>query len=517
MLKTVRRTLAVITFLGILLLFLDFTGTLHTWLSWLASIQLVPAILALHVLVVVVLLVLTLVFGRIYCSIICPLGIMQDLLARLGITVYNRVAKRKYRYAYHKAMPILRYAMLVIFIALLLAGFTSFAGLIEPYSAFGRIATNLFAPVYGWMNNLLASVAEHYESYAFYSTEVWIKGGASLLVAVLTFVIVGILAVTSGRSYCNSICPVGTFLGFFSRFSYMKMVIDADRCKGCHLCEHNCKAHCINVEAKSIDYSRCVVCGNCQKACKQGCIAYGPKKMIDKENAIVSDYAAAKVAEKATNTASTENKVDDSRRAFLLSAAAVTAGAALAQAEKKVDGGLAAIEDKQLPERKGHLVPPGADSPRHLAQHCTACQLCISACPNGVLRPSTDFDTLMQPVMQYERGYCRPECNRCSVVCPNDAIRLIDLAEKSSIKIGTARVITPNCLTANGVSCGNCARHCPVGAIHMVNFKPEEEGSVASPVVDPECCIGCGACENLCPVRPISAIIVDGIEQHRTI
>lgn len=517
MLKTIRRTLAAITFTGILLLFLDFTGTLHTWLSWLASIQLVPAILALHVVVVVVLLALTLVFGRIYCSIICPLGIMQDLMARLGISVHNRVAKRKHRYAYHKAMPILRYAMLLIFIGLLLAGFTSFAGLIEPYSAFGRIATNLFAPVYGWMNNLLANVAEHYDSYAFYSTELWIKGGASLLVAVLTFVIVGVLAVISGRSYCNSICPVGTFLGFFSRFSYMKMVIDADRCKGCHLCEHNCKTHCINVEAKSIDYSRCVVCGNCQKACKQGCIAYGPKKMIDKENAIVSEYEAKKAADKAENAASTNNNVDDSRRAFLLSAAAVTAGAALAQAEKKVDGGLAAIEDKQIPVRKGRLVPPGADSSRHLAQHCTACQLCISACPNGVLRPSTDFDTLMQPVMQYERGYCRPECNRCSEVCPNDAIRLIDLAEKSSIKIGTARVIAQNCVTSNGVSCGNCARHCPVGAIHMVNFKPDEEGSVASPVVDPECCIGCGACENLCPVRPISAIIVDGIEQHRTI
>lgn len=509
MLKTIRRTLAAISFVGILLLFLDFTGTLHACLGWLAKIQLVPTVLALNFIVVGLLLLMTLIFGRIYCSVICPLGIMQDIFARLGITVNNHVAKRKHRYAYQKPMNVLRYIMLTIFVVLLVAGFTSFAGLIEPYSAFGRIAANLFAPLYGWANNLLAAAAEHFESYAFYSSDVWVKGGVSLAVAAVTLLIIAVFALTGGRTYCNTICPVGTFLGFFSRFSYMKMVIDADRCKGCRLCEHNCKAHCIDVETKTIDYSRCVVCGNCQKACKTGCIAYGPKKMIDKENVLVSEYEQ--------KSAAAGNKVDDSRRAFLLSAAAVTAGAALAQAEKKVDGGLAAIEDKQVPERKGRLVPPGAEGSRHLAQHCTACQLCISACPNGVLRPSTDFETLMQPVMQYERGYCRPECNRCSEVCPNDAIRLIDLAEKSSIKIGTARVIAENCVTAKGVSCGNCERHCPVGAISMVNFKPEEEGSVPSPVVDPERCIGCGACENLCPVRPISAIIVDGIDQHRSI
>lgn len=517
MLKTIRRTLAAVSFIGILLLFLDFTGTLHACLSWLASVQLVPAVLALNCIVVAFLLVLTLIFGRIYCSVICPLGIMQDVIARFGISVHNRVAKRKHRYAYRKALPIVRYAVLALFVVLLVAGFTSFAGLLDPYSAFGRIAANLFAPLYGWTNNLFAAVAEHYESYAFYSTDVWVKGGVSLLVAGVTLAVVGVFALTSGRSYCNTICPVGTFLSFFARFSWMKIVIDADRCKGCHLCEHNCKAHCIDVDSKTVDYSRCVVCGNCQKACKTGCIAYGHKNMIDRENAIVTEHEKRQKAQAPAAAGASEANVDNSRRAFLLSAAAVTAGAALAQAEKKVDGGLAAIEDKQIPERKGRLVPAGAQSHHHFYKSCTACQLCISACPNGVLRPSTDLSTLMQPEMQYERGYCRPECNRCSEVCPNDAIRLIDLAEKSSIKIGTARIIKDNCLTAKGVSCGNCARHCPVGAINMINFKPDEEGSVASPVVDPECCIGCGACENLCPVRPLSAIIVDGIDQHRTI
>lgn len=516
MLKKIRRTLAVIVFVGITLLFLDFTGTLHACLGWLAKIQLVPAVLALNSIVVLALLLLSLIFGRIYCSVICPLGIFQDICTRLGIVLHDRFSRRQRFYVYNKELPWIRYGFLVVFVILLLIGFSSIAGLIDPYSAFGRIAANLLAPVYGWGNNILAAIAERADSYAFYSTDVWVKGGVSLLVAVITLIVIIGFAVKTGRSYCNTICPVGTFLGFFSRFSYLKIAIDADRCKQCARCEHHCKAHCIDMTTLTIDYSRCVVCGNCLKACKSGCIAYGHKKTTGSKNAIVTESENNSDA-KAALEDKLEEKVDNSRRAFILSAAAVTAGAALAQAEKKVDGGLAAIEDKQIPERKGRLVPPGSRSPRHLAQHCTACQLCISACPNGVLRPSTDLNTLMQPVMQYERGYCRPECNRCSEVCPDGAIRLVDLAEKSSIKIGTARIISSNCLTANGVSCGNCARHCPVGAINMVNFKPDEEGSVPSPVVDPECCIGCGACENLCPVRPISAIIVDGIEQHRTI
>lgn len=265
-------------------------------------------------------------------------------------------------------------------------------------------------------------------------------------------------------------------------------------------------------------------------------ISYGHKPTIDRESNLTRMATQRHDAPKSTvkaNDASTDSvataeqaQTETSRRAFLLTTAAVTAGAALAQAEKKVDGGLAAIADKQIPQRKGRLVPQGAQSERHFYQHCTACQLCVTSCPNGVLRPSTDLDHFMQPVMQFERGYCRPECNVCSEVCPTGAIRLVDLAQKSSVKIGTARVILDNCVTTAGTRCGNCARHCPTGAITMVDLRraatPTEGDRLPvetfpSPVVDPECCIGCGACENLCPVRPISAIIVDAIEQHRNI
>ena len=222
---------------------------------------------------------------------------------------------------------------------------------------------------------------------------------------------------------------------------------------------------------------------------------------------------------KKNTTASLSESAADgiSRRSFLLTTALATT-AALAQEKKKVDGEFAKIEDKVAPERQTPLTPPGSLSARNMVRHCTGCQLCVSNCPNGVLRPSSDLLTLMQPLMSYERGYCRPECVRCSEVCPAGAIRPITKEEKSSTQIGHAVWIKKNCLpVTDGVSCGNCARHCPTGAIEMVPMDENDEESPMIPAVNEARCIGCGACENLCPVRPFSAIYVEGHEQHRTI
>ncbi|MBQ4146863.1 MAG: 4Fe-4S dicluster domain-containing protein, partial [Prevotella sp.] len=208
---------------------------------------------------------------------------------------------------------------------------------------------------------------------------------------------------------------------------------------------------------------------------------------------------------------------DKGRRSFLIGAGFL-AGSALAQEGKKVDGGLAEIQNKAVPSREAPLTPPGSRSTRNFAQHCTTCQLCVSECPNEVLRPSTDLLHLMQPEMSYERGYCRIECNRCSEVCPTGAIRLLPLEEKSSTQVGHAVWIKKNCIpVTDGVECGNCERHCPVGAIMMVPLDEDDEESVMIPTVNEARCIGCGACENLCPARPFSAIYVEGHEVHKTL
>ena len=500
MLRKIRLTLAVCFFLCITGLFLDFTGTLHTWLGWMAKIQFLPAVLALNVGIVIALVVLTLVFGRAYCSVICPLGVMQDLFAWFG----KRGKKRKYHYSYSPEKKGWRYGFLALFLLMLVAGIGSGAALLAPYSSFGRIVSNLLAPLYGWGNNLLAYWAERADSYAFYETDVWLKSLPTFLIAVITVVVLFVLAWRNGRTYCNTVCPVGTVLGFFSRFSLFRPELDAGKCRSCGLCARQCKAACIDYKNHQIDYSRCVACMDCLDSCRHDALHFRLR--------------TAKAARPAVEKTEPAGPADDSRRSFLASTALLAAATTLKAQEKKVDGGLAVIEDKQIPHRNTPIVPPGAWSARHFAQHCTACQLCVSACPNGVLRPSTDLMKLMQPEMSYERGYCRPECTRCSDVCPTGAIRPITVEDKSSTQIGHAVWVKKNCVVlTDGVACGNCARHCPVGAIQMIPSEPGNPDSLKIPAVNVERCIGCGACENLCPSRPFSAIYVEGHEMHRMV
>ena len=490
MLRKIRIILAAVMFIGITLMFVDFTGTFHHWLAWMPKVQFLPALLAMNFIVVGVLLLITLVFGRIYCSVICPLGVLQDLLARLR--------RKRNKYSYSKAISWLRYAMLVVMVVAFFAGVGSLVALLAPYSSFGRMATHLLQPLWMMGNNLLASFAENADSYAFYRVDVWMRGLSTFIIALATFVIIAFLAWKNGRTYCNTICPVGTLLSFFARFSWFKVVFDEEKCRNCSSCSKNCKAACIDYKTHTVDYSRCVVCGNCLEKCKFGALKYAHKVPAPMQQTQAS-------------------VPDKGKRAFLMVSALATT-AAIAQEKKKVDGGLAVIEDKVAPNRQTPITPPGSMSAANMAKRCTACQLCVSECPNQVLRPSGGLVTLMQPVMSYERGYCRPECNRCSNVCPTGAIKAIRQEDKAAIQIGHAVWVKKNCVAiTDGVECGNCARHCPAGAIEMVPLDEEDEDTPFVPAVNEERCIGCGACEHLCPARPLPAIFVEGHEVHKEI
>ena len=512
MLKKIRLVAAAVFFALLTLLFLDFTGALHKWFGWLAKIQLIPAILAVNIIAIIILALLTVVFGRIYCSVICPLGVFQDGISRIA----GKLKGKKTRFGYSPAMSWLRYSVLGIFIIAIIAGVSIIVSLFDPYAAYGRMASNFFAPIYRLINNLFASFAERADSYTFYSTEVWVKGWITFGIAVITFVAVTVLAWMNGRTYCNTICPVGSLLGFISKYSFFKLAIDSDKCTKCKACELGCKASCIDSKTKSIDYSRCITCFNCIDKCKSGAISYS-----------TSGAKETKV-EQADVVAEKDNGM--SRRNILSIVGTLAVGSALkAQQLVNVDGGLAEIKDKVIPERKTSIVPPGAQSLRNMKKHCTACQLCVSACPNNVLRPSDKLTTFMQPEMSFERGYCRPECIECSSVCPAGAIKAITTADKSAISVGHAVWIKEYCVVnTDAVPCNSCERHCPTKAITLVSLNPEEGNTpqrgpgnrppvLKIPAINKELCIGCGACENLCPARPLSAIYVEGNVTHHTI
>ena len=572
MLRKIRITLAAICFVAVTLLFLDFTGTLHLWFGWLAKIQFLPAVLALNFVVIAILLVLTLLFGRIYCSVICPLGIFQDCVSNLS----SRRKGKKARFSYSKEIKWLRYGVLVLFVIALVAGLNALVALLAPYSAYGRMVQSLLAPVWQWGNNLLAWIAERQDSYAFVTKDVWLKSLPTLIVAAVTFVVVVVLAWRNGRTYCNTICPVGTTLSFFSRFAMFRPVIDKSKCKSCHACERKCKAACIDVDNHKIDYSRCVDCFDCIDSCRLGALKYrfawgrgvgsgstgaktpqnapvGSKMTSDesKNGQNRSSAAPTPVAEPVVRQGSptaeaTDNgkgvstidatspvaepveATDKGRRAFLVGGAAVIGGSLLSSIpmraeeeeikDKKRDGGFAEVLPKKAPNRKTPITPFGSESVEKFYKHCTACQLCVTVCPNNVLRPSSRLEHLMQPEMSFEKGYCRPECVKCSEVCPAGAILKITPEEKTEWKVGTAGVDYDLCVVnRDGVSCGNCAHHCPVGAIRMVRKNPNDEKSPRIPSVNEEKCIGCGACENLCPSRPISAITVNGYSVHHNV
>ena len=365
MLKQIRQLFAALFFTGITLLLLDVSGRLHHYLSWMPKVQLLPALLAANFAIVAAIIVLTLLLGRIYCSVICPLGVMQDLFARMG-----RHARHN-RYKYSKAMWGLRVCVLIVFTVLMVAGITGIAALIAPYSTYGRIATHLFQPIWTGANNILALGAETVDSYAVSEAEWVFYGWVPIAVTSLTLILIGVLAWRGGRTWCNTICPVGTVLGATARFSLLKVHFDEEKCITCGKCSRNCKSSCIDFKNHSIDASRCVTCGNCISICPKDALSYG----IAKKSADSSENNDGK-------------PVDKSKRQFLVGTA-LLAGAAMAQEEKKVDGGLAFIEDKVAPKRQTPLTPPGSLSARNMATHCTSCQLCVSECPNKVLRPST--------------------------------------------------------------------------------------------------------------------------------
>lgn len=461
MAKKIRIAAATVFFICITLLLV---GIAEQWFGWMAKLQFLPACLALNVAVIVGILLLTLVVGRIYCSVICPMGVFQDII----IWIRRKTGGKKFKYSYKKENKLVRYAIWLIFIACIIAGLQVIVALLAPYSAYGRIVNSIVAP-HGWLVPVIAA---------------------------LTLVFVVWLAWSSGREYCNTICPVGTTLGLVSRFALFRPVIDKSMCVDCHACERACKSHCIDVENRKVDTSRCVDCFDCIDHCKLGALKYR--------------FAYGEVARKPMH-----NAPDAGRRAFIAGSVLAASSLTLGAQERKLDGGLAAVLDKKAPKREQRITPPGSDGERNFYDHCTACQLCIANCPNEVLRPSTDLGYMMQPKMDFDRGFCRPECTTCSELCPAGAIKPISVEQKTFIHIGRAVVDLDLCLANSGdVSCGSCAAHCPMGAISMVRKIKGDVSSALIPTVIEDRCIGCGKCEFLCPSRPFSAIHVEGLKKH---
>ncbi len=269
------RVLIAVPVLGLLLLlFLDFTHSFPTVMyRWGEFLQFLPSVLkfintfsaaALGWLVV---LVLTVFFGRIYCSFLCPLGISFDAI--------RRFAPKKI-----KSLPsfrrggFLRYGILVVFLASLAGGYMAGINLLDPFSNFGRLMTDLVRPLVIGANNGTVHLLEAADVYKLPPHD--LRGYSLPVIAYGITYLAGIvfLALRRGRLYCNTLCPVGTILGLFSQFSFFRVRIDATACTSCGACARVCKASCIEHVSNLVDASRCVACMNCLDVCTEDAIAY---------------------------------------------------------------------------------------------------------------------------------------------------------------------------------------------------------------------------------------------------
>jgi len=468
-------------------------------------------------------LLLTLLFGRVYCAMLCPLGVLMDFSAWIA---GKRGRLRKLPWS--RGVPWLRTAVLAgVVAALAFTGSMVALGILDPFSLFGRVTTNLLRPLIGWATNRVA--------FAGWADPVKVSPaplGAVLTSAGLFLLIVG-LAVKRGRLWCNTMCPVGAVLGAVSKFSLFRLHLAESECVGCSLCERTCPAQCIDYKNHNIDHSRCIMCLKCVPNCRQA--GLGLKMMWGKmwrgspvRKPAIAEPSLPDPSGKSPGGGS-ENRATCrqpdfestglppspavSRRVFFCGAA-LLAVAANGSGGGRGNGEHGGDDDGGCRHLRRPVLPPGARSLAHFQSTCTACHLCVAQCPEQVLRPSIARHGLggfLQPYQDFDVAFCDYSCNACSQICPTGAIQPITVEERQGIQSGIAHFRRGKCIVkTEGTSCGACSEHCPTQAVHMVPWGDD----LTIPEMSPELCIGCGACEHVCPAKPEKAIVIDGLPVH---
>ncbi len=515
LLKPLRVCVAAAFFIATALIFLDIWETgINTVADNLLFLQFVPSAVkfmnhpAVGAIGFIVVIMITLLLGRVYCSAICPLGIFQDLISRVFSNRAKHGVKEKNRGRYHYSAPrtILRYTVLTATLLLFFGGTGLLLNLLDPFSSFGRIFSNLFRPLVIILNNMGAPVAESWGVHAFYRVQWQAVAPVALGIAMVTLGTVGWMSVRHGRLYCNTLCPVGTILGLVSTFSLVKISIDTGSCRGCGRCEQVCKAGCIDVTAKSVDTGRCVSCFNCLSVCPDKALAYRPGFLA--------------IDESVPKTRSRIEAAQD-RRNFVLALAAGSFGLAAGRVHAAPETLPKEARPTTIPENKTcPLSPPGSVSIERYTSICTACHLCVSACPSRVLVPSVfsfGLSGILQPCMNFDAGHCNYDCTVCSNICPTGAILPLTVEEKQQTQVGLAKFIRENCVVyTDNTNCGACSEHCPTKAVHMIFYLNAAGRKLVIPEVDETVCVGCGGCEHACPTKPFRAIYVDGNPKHKT-
>jgi MauM/NapG family ferredoxin protein len=452
-------------------------------------------------------LALTLVFGRVFCGWICPMGTVHAMGSWFRSGSKKALIESEAWTRWQRG----KYYFLITLLVMALFG-VSWIGFLDPFSFLYRSTVVALLPatqdavedgstvVYHTDPHLgpfhLTSLTE--PVYRFFRDRfVVVQNSAysgSALVFLL-FVAAVLLNLYRKRFWCRYICPLGALLGVFSQRPLFRLETQADSCIDCGLCHVDCQGAAAPDRPGRQLPAECFVCWNCVPHCKSEAIRFRFVSPLRKE---------------------TTGKLDLSKRALLGAGAAAVGGVFLSRLSPQAQGRM---------YNPSLIRPPGALPEREFLQRCIACGLCMKVCPTNGLHPTllqAGLDGLWTPQLIPQIGYCEQECNLCGQVCPTGAIEPLTVEEKKKVKIGLATIDTNRCLPyAYQRECIICEEHCPVAtkAIYFIEKEIQlRDGTtrvLKQPRVDPDLCTGCGICEAKCVFKDLPAIRVTSAGETR--
>jgi polyferredoxin len=461
-----------------------------------------------------VILIPTFFLGRFFCGWICPLGSMNHFFGSLKSE--RKRGRQRLESNHYRPWQKLKYYILAgLLVSALFGGLL--AGLMDPISLTVR---SLAMGVLPGLNYAFNSVLD-----ALYRTQVaplrftadavhflfkdtllsfkqpYFRQGLALAVI---FAAIMILNLRFTRFWCRVLCPLGALLGAASRWSILGLEKRQESCTDCNRCELDCQGGDDPMPGRAWRKAECHLCFNCVGDCPEAGIRF---RFFPGQSEAVEG--------------------PELQRRRLV--AGLATGAVLLPVLRSTPG-FATTRDPRL------IRPPGALDEDSFLARCIRCGECMKVCPNNALQPSwleAGLEGMWSPVLVPRIGYCEPTCVLCSQVCPTGAIWEITQSEKLGesrgersgmpIRIGTAFYDRGRCLPwAMARECIVCEEWCPTSpkAIYLLPAQvidsSGQERSVRQPYVDPEKCIGCGACEYACPVQDQPAVYVTSIGETRS-
>ena len=424
-------------------------------------------------------------WGGFFCGWVCPLGTVIDAWGALGSK-----KRRAPSYPASQRIKRVKYLFLGVFTLLALAGVQA-VWVMDPIVTAARvISLNVIPSVTFAVDRGCIWLIQQFDLYGgFYDFYRNLKASflgvriaffANALITFIYFLVIGLASLAVSRLWCRMLCPLGALYSIFSSFSRLERKVDA--CNGCGLCSRRCRMGAINTE-NDYDKRECILCMDCVYDCPTRKTRFS----FERKKAPVPSAPKAGTEQGMT------------RRSFLwLMAASFTA-----------------LGAKWNPVSRRRVIrPPGVTREKQFLNTCVRCGNCMKVCITNGLQPvmlEAGWQGLWTPQLVPEIGYCEYNCNLCGQVCPTGAIPRLPRDAKRQARLGLAKVDRSICLAwAHNEQCIVCEEHCPVAdkaiKLEIVRINGRE---VYRPVVDPALCIGCGICQNKCPVSPLRAIRVE--------